>query len=252
MALDIRAKRVVVKNSRVRYDGGGRNGSGVIKIQNGRDATIDHVELNGSNHTHACVWHQRHGHGQPLPELLRHQRRHLQLVRRRLLADDGRPVHDRSLVLPRLHDQRGEWSRGRLSDRGRESRDDPSQHLSDDDRREQRDRDLERHQELRRHHGRQQPHHRWRVRGVRGGLQPVRDVAGGRLHADQHPVHEQQVQSTRRRVAWGTGASGSTAPTWAPYFGGPTDGWRRSGNVVLETGENIDAGNPHVNGVLCS
>jgi hypothetical protein len=39
---------------------------------------------------------------------------------------------------------------------------------------------------------------------------------------------------------------------WPPYYGGPTDGWRRSGNVVLETGENIDASNPHVNGALCS
>ena len=56
-ALDIRAKRVVVKNSRVRYDGGGRNGSGVITVEQGADATIDHVEINGSNHTHACVWH---------------------------------------------------------------------------------------------------------------------------------------------------------------------------------------------------
>ena len=57
-SLDIRAKRVVVKNSRVRFDGGGANGSSVITIQDGADATIDHVEMNGSNHTHACVWHQ--------------------------------------------------------------------------------------------------------------------------------------------------------------------------------------------------
>ena len=40
--------------------------------------------------------------------------------------------------------------------------------------------------------------------------------------------------------------------SWTPYFGGPTDGWHRSGNVVIETGESVDAGNPHVNGVLCS
>jgi len=40
-------------------------------------------------------------------------------------------------------------------------------------------------------------------------------------------------------------------PTWAPYDGGPTDGWHRSGNRVLETGENVDSGNPHDNGALC-
>jgi len=37
---------------------------------------------------------------------------------------------------------------------------------------------------------------------------------------------------------------------WVAYYGGPTDLWnvaggsRRSGNVVLETGENIDTGGP--------
>ena len=36
---------------------------------------------------------------------------------------------------------------------------------------------------------------------------------------------------------------------WPPYFGGPTDLWNvggslRSGNVVLETGRNIDRGGP--------
>ena len=37
---------------------------------------------------------------------------------------------------------------------------------------------------------------------------------------------------------------------WYPR-GSPTDGWRRSGNKVLETGENVDFSNPHVNGQLC-
>jgi hypothetical protein len=36
-----------------------------------------------------------------------------------------------------------------------------------------------------------------------------------------------------------------------PYAGGPTDGWARTGNRVLETGENVDAANPHVAGALC-
>lgn len=42
-----------------------------------------------------------------------------------------------------------------------------------------------------------------------------------------------------------------TRPAWAPYHGGPTDGWHRQGNTVLETGENVDAGNPHNAGTLC-
>ena|ERR1700722_11484518 len=43
-----------------------------------------------------------------------------------------------------------------------------------------------------------------------------------------------------------------TRPAWEPLHGGPTDGWHRLGNVVLETGENVDNGNPHNNGQLCS
>jgi hypothetical protein len=43
-----------------------------------------------------------------------------------------------------------------------------------------------------------------------------------------------------------------TRPAWEPYHGGPTDGWHRIGNVVLETGENVDNANPHSNGKLCS
>jgi hypothetical protein len=42
-----------------------------------------------------------------------------------------------------------------------------------------------------------------------------------------------------------------TRPTWVPYQAGATDGWHRSGNRVLETGENIDNGNPHYRGALC-
>jgi hypothetical protein len=42
-----------------------------------------------------------------------------------------------------------------------------------------------------------------------------------------------------------------TRPTWKPYQGGPTDGWHRRGNQVLETGQQIDGHNPHWKGRLC-
>jgi len=38
--------------------------------------------------------------------------------------------------------------------------------------------------------------------------------------------------------------------TWAP-FGGPTDGWRRHGNRVLETGQDVDSANPSGAGLSC-
>ena len=38
---------------------------------------------------------------------------------------------------------------------------------------------------------------------------------------------------------------------WFPR-GAPTDGWRRSGNTVLETGANVDGGNPTSGGRACN
>jgi hypothetical protein len=54
--LQITAQNVTIKNSIISYDGGGVGGSGVININYGASATIDHVELNGLDHTHACIW----------------------------------------------------------------------------------------------------------------------------------------------------------------------------------------------------
>lgn len=56
--LVIRATNVTIKNSYIIWDGGGVSGRGVIKVELGASATIDHVEINGLGRTHACVWHE--------------------------------------------------------------------------------------------------------------------------------------------------------------------------------------------------
>jgi hypothetical protein len=38
---------------------------------------------------------------------------------------------------------------------------------------------------------------------------------------------------------------------WPPYDGGPTDGWHRHGHRVLETGQDVDSGNPSGAGLNC-
>lgn len=38
---------------------------------------------------------------------------------------------------------------------------------------------------------------------------------------------------------------------WPPYDGGPTDVWHRHGNRVLETGQDVDGGNPSGPGLNC-
>ena len=41
---------------------------------------------------------------------------------------------------------------------------------------------------------------------------------------------------------------------WGAWFprGAPSDGWKRTGNTVLETGQKIDTGNPTNNGAPCN
>ncbi len=57
-ALIILAANVTVKDSIVTHDGGGGTGGGAIVVDDGASATIEHVEVDGLMHTHTCVWHQ--------------------------------------------------------------------------------------------------------------------------------------------------------------------------------------------------
>lgn len=56
--LNIAAQNVTIVNSKVSFNGGGAGGSGVININDGGSATIDHVETDGLNRTHACIWNE--------------------------------------------------------------------------------------------------------------------------------------------------------------------------------------------------
>jgi cell division septation protein DedD len=54
----VNAKNVVIKNSWITNSAGGVNGTGVVKVLNGASATIDHNLLDGLNATHTCIWHE--------------------------------------------------------------------------------------------------------------------------------------------------------------------------------------------------
>lgn len=59
--LEIAAKNVTIRNSWITKfvaSGTAANGSGVINIHPGASAIIDHVTLDGQNGTHACIWHE--------------------------------------------------------------------------------------------------------------------------------------------------------------------------------------------------
>ncbi len=57
----IQAKNVTIRDSSVTVDGQGGNGGGAIVVNDGGTAVIEHVEIDGLGRTHACVWHQGEG-----------------------------------------------------------------------------------------------------------------------------------------------------------------------------------------------
>ncbi|MEM8924261.1 MAG: hypothetical protein AAGD35_12235 [Actinomycetota bacterium] len=57
----IQAKNVTIRDSTVTVDGQGGNGGGAIVVNDGGTATIEHVEIDGLGRSHACVWHQGEG-----------------------------------------------------------------------------------------------------------------------------------------------------------------------------------------------
>ncbi len=54
--VQVRAKNVVIRNSFVSMNAGGTNGSGVVNLNPGSSATIERTTLDGLNATHACIW----------------------------------------------------------------------------------------------------------------------------------------------------------------------------------------------------
>ena len=56
--IQVRARNVVIRNSWVSHSAGGANGSGVVNINPGASATIVNSLLDGKNATHTCIWHE--------------------------------------------------------------------------------------------------------------------------------------------------------------------------------------------------
>lgn len=54
----VRAKNVTIRNSWITSDFKGANGSGVVNVNPGASATVEHNLIDGLNATHACVWHE--------------------------------------------------------------------------------------------------------------------------------------------------------------------------------------------------
>jgi hypothetical protein len=249
-ALVVAARNVTIRDSRLRHDGGGVGGSGVIKILAGASATIERVEIDGLNHTHACIWHEG-----------------AQLVARYVdchgindgifsWADTGSADSGDNFTIEHsyFHDFTTNAANGHIDGYQAEG----AKHG------------------LIRHNTYRMTASASSAIAIWNGQKDTSDIlvegnllagGGATIYAEDYSPREEApvggytltgVVFKNNSFSTLNGANPCVGayfvwfsrPQYA-YGGGPTDGWHRSGNLVLETGENIDQGNPHVNGQLC-
>jgi hypothetical protein len=268
--LHIEAQGVTVKNSIVSHNSGktgtAANGTAVITIDDGASATIDHVETNGLNGVHACVWHQ--GTAATINALNCHG-----------INDgvfswqdntwSGHSTGDNfSLTNSWLHDFTSATANGHIDGYQTEGAVNG----------------LIQHNTFQMTTSADSAIAMWDSLKSTANMTVQHNlITGGGFSVyaqdynpgDGAPGDPTQVGGYSltgvhyTNNVFSTSSSGSgcvgewgvwfTRPSWSPYYGGPTDGWNatpggssRSGNTVLETGQSVDNGNPTSGGSLCS
>ncbi|MGI8665603.1 MAG: hypothetical protein ACR2N4_06185 [Jatrophihabitans sp.] len=249
-SLDIQANNVTISDSYVSYDGGGVGGSGVSKIEDGASATVDHVEINGLNHTHSCVWLQgtagvvRNINCYGINDGI------FSWADTKYSATTG---DNFSITDSYFHTFTANAANGHIDGYQTEGANNG----------------------VIKHNTYLMTSDADSAIAIWDSLKSSSNIAvsnnlitggGFSVYAEDYSPSESNpvggftisnitftgnTFSTHAAKCVGGYGTWFARPTWK-YQGGPTDGWHRSGNVVLETGEKIDANNPHVNGTLCT
>jgi hypothetical protein len=258
--LDIRARNVTIRNSTIRGSSGrtgeAANGTADIVVDDGASATIDHVLINGMKGVHACIWHQGtrlsvnrvncfgvddgifswadNGYSRTTGDhfTIRNSYFHDLTTRTSNGHEDGYQTEGASFGLIAHNTYRMTGSA------------DSAIAIWDS--------------------LRSSSHITVRHNLITGGGFSIyaEDYSPGAGDPGGAPASGGYTETKIRfvgnrfstRVSGCVGAFGVwfTRPTWRPYHGGPTDGWHRSGNRVLETGQNVDHRNPSRHGALCT
>jgi Domain of unknown function (DUF4082) len=239
----VNAKNVIIRNSWITNSAGGVDGTGVVKILNGASATIDHNLLDGQNATHTCIWHEGASMVATANECTGVNDGIFSWAT--TVGVDG--TGDNFTVTDNwLHDFTTLAANGHVDG--------------------------------------------YQTEGAKNGVisHNTFDIAqdqtsaiaiwNGRKNASNIAVTNNLIQGGGFSVyaedyspSEGSPAGGYTVTSitftnnqfsnsryacvgnWGVWFtrGAPSDGWRRSGNVLLETGQNLDNNNPIVNGWEC-
>jgi hypothetical protein len=247
-AVNIAAKNVMIKNSWIisnfSHLGTGRslNGTGVITVEPGASATISHCTLDGSNATHAGIWHT----GTALTAAANN----IFGVNDGIFSwtEKSAPNSGWNVTIQDnyLHDFTTLAANGHVDGYQTEG----ASH------------GIIRHNTFYITQAQTGAVSIWNSKGNSDDFLIDNNLAAGSgflIYAEDYHPSEQNPQGgysvtnivhTNNRFSTALYPCAGRYGVWYPR-GAPTDGWHRSGNIILETGENIDSTNPHVNGRLC-
>ena len=242
--IQVRAKNVTIRNSRVTASLGGGGGTGVVNINPGASARIEHTTLDGRNDTHACVWHE----GTSMA----------------LSAVDCSRVNDGVFMWATTPGKDGAGDNFVIEDswlHGFSTA--PANGHVDGIQTEGAKHGVIRHNTIDVTQGQNAAIALWNSRkDVEDVLVDGNLLAGGGFTVYAHDysptdADPQGGYSVRDVDFVGNVFSAihyGCVGYWGVWYprGSPTDGWSRSGNYVLETGQRIDSRNPTYDGRLCA
>ncbi|MFV0259723.1 MAG: hypothetical protein ACK5PP_14900 [Acidimicrobiales bacterium] len=239
--VEIAAGNVTIRDSTVTYNGGGGNGGGAVVVGDGGSGTIERVEINGSGNTHSCVWHQ--GTSAVVDGIKCHGTTDgvVAWARTAYSATSGDNLTFRNSY---LYDFNAASSNGHMD--GFQTAGTRNVTIANNTI--------------------VMPPAANSAIAIYNGQKNATDISvtGNLLAGAQFTVYASDynpsmgspsgghtvtnVRFTNNRfstrVSGCVGVWGAWYTTQNAYGGGPTDGWNRSGNVIAETGVNIDGGNP--------
>ena len=242
--IQVRAKNVTIRNSWVTSSFGGAGGSGTVNINPGASATVEHNVLDGLNATHACIWHE----GSSMTATANNCQGVNDGIFMWATQEGVDGTGDNFTIQDNwLHSFTTQAANGHIDGIQTEgTRNGVIRHNTIDVTQDQ-DSDVA----------------LWNSRKSTDNVKVDGNLmAGGGFSVYAEDYSPSESNPTGGYTVTNVSFTNNTFSTvhfgcvgvFGVWFtrGAPSDGWRRSGNIVLETGQNIDTQNPTVNGRLCT
>lgn len=242
--VQVRARNVTIRNSWITLSAGGASGTGVVNINPGASALIERSTLDGLNATHTCVWHE--GTAMTVQRVDCRDVNDGIFMWATQVGVDG--AGDNFVIQDNwLHAFTTAAANGHVDGIQTEG----AKH------------GVIRHNSIDVTQGQTSAIALWNGRKSTDDVQVDHNlIAGGGFSVYVEDYSPSESSPAGGYTVTNVSLTGNVFSTvhfacvgyWGVWFprGAPSDGWTRSGNRVLETGQSVDSGNPTANGQVCN